>query len=481
MTQLITIGGKEYTLDEVQTLEKAGVLNVGAKHDTSSATPSAQALNGPFPGNSSQFGVFSGAGVRPGSFSTLARVDSMLRYIPFFRSVNYNELIEIMTGVTEGAGTNATGACATAPKAGDFKVMRQSSTFGIIHEGTKVDDITQAGMRRDYADIDRELYNISVADNPLLPQVPGIDGTNIASSRLRASMFTLGVDIERNASRVFWSGTAGTEDNTYRGVARQWAGVESLVKTGYADSVTNLVAPAADSMVKSYNALITGTDSASRNFVAGLTDLVYSMIARAEALQMPGVQWALVMRRDLFREAAKQIAADLPTYTSAGTTSSPMMLDAQAVQMSFVDMFNNQYLLIDGQQIRVIVDNSIPREVTANNTYKSDIFMLPLSGLGRPLLYAQYFDMGNPVAEELTNAFGIEGESRVINNGLYRVFKRVTKGCIEFDVFARLRVILEAPFLAGRLDDVWYTSYIQDRQPIPGFSYYANGGLTYRT
>jgi hypothetical protein len=481
MSQLIKIGGKEYTLDQIQALEDAGVLNIGAKHDTSSTTPSAQALNGPFPGNNAQFGVFSGAGVRPGSFSTLARVESTLRAIPFFKSVNYNELIEIMTGVTEGSGNNATGSCAAAPKAGDFKVMRQSSNFGIIHEGTKVDDITQAGMRRDYADVDRELYNLSTADNPLLPQVPGIDGSSVATSRLRASMFTLGVDIERNASRVFWSGSAGTEDNTYRGVARQWAGVENLVKTGYTDSVTGVVAPAADSMVKSYNALITGTDSASRSFVAGLTDLVYSMIARAEDLQMPGVQWALVMRRDLFREAAKQIAADLPTYTNAGSVYSPMNRDAMSVQMSFVDMFNNGYLLIDGQQIRVITDNSIPRETLANNRYKSDIFMLPLSGLGRPLLYAQYFDMGNAQAEELSTAFGIEGESRVINNGLYRVFKRVTKGCVEFDVFARLRVILEAPFLAARLDDVWYDSYIQDRQAIPGFSNYFNGGATFRS
>lgn len=481
MSQLIKIGGKEYTLDQIQALEDAGVLNIGAKHDTSSTTPSAQALNGPFPGNNAQFGVFSGAGVRPGSFATLARVDSTLRAIPFFKSVNYNELIEIMTGVTEGSGNNATGSCAAAPKAGDFKVMRQSSNFGIIHEGTKVDDITQAGMRRDYADVDRELYNISTAENPLLPQLSGVEGIGIASSRLRASMFTLGVDIERNASRVFWSGSAGTEDNTYRGVARQWAGVENLVKTGYTDSVTGVVAPAADSMVASYNALITGTDSNSRSFVAGLTDLVYSMIARAEDLQMPGVQWALVMRRDLFREAAKQIAADLPTYTNAGTSTSPMNRDAMSVQMSFVDMFNNGYLLIDGQQIRVITDNSIPRETLANNRYKSDIFMLPLSGLGRPLLYAQYFDMGNAQAEELSTAFGIEGESRVINNGLYRVFKRVTKGCIEFDVFARLRVILEAPFLAARLDDVWYDSYIQDRQAIVGFSGYANGGATMRT
>lgn len=479
--QPIKIGGKEYTLDEIRVLEKAGVLNVGAKHDTSSTTPSAQALNGPFPGNAAQWGVFSGAGVRPGSFSTLARVESLLRFVPFVRSVNYNELIEIMTGVTEGSGNNSTSSCGTAPKAGDFKVMRQSSNFGIIHEGTKVDDITQAGMRRDYADVDRELYNLSAGDMPLLPQVPGIDGVNVASSRLRASMFTLGVDIERNAGRVVWSGSAGTEDNTYRGVARQWAGIESLVKTGYTDSVTGIVAPAADSVVRSFNALITGNDANSRNFVTGLTDLVYSLVARAEDLQIPGMVWALSMRRDLFREAAKQIAADLPTYTSAGSSTAPMNRDANMVQQNFVDMFNNNYLTVDGQNIRVVVDNTIPRETLANNRYKSDIFMLPLSGLGRPLMYAQYFDMGNPVAEELANAFGIEGESRVINNGLYRVFRRVTKGCVEFDVFARLRMILEAPFLAGRLDDVWYDSYIQDRQAVPGFSGYANGGVTYRT
>lgn len=481
MAETIQIGGKDYTPEELSVLEKAGVLSIGAKHDTSSATPSAQALNGPFPGNSAQFGVFSGAGVRPGSFSALARVESLLRVLPFYRSLNYNELIEIMTGVTEGSGNNATGSCATAPKAGDFKVMRQNSTFGIIHEGTKVDDITQAGMRRDYADVDREIYNLAAGDMPLLPQVPGIDGMGAATSRLRASMFTLGIDIERNASRAAWSGSAGTEDNTYRGIARQWAGIENLVKTGYTDSVSGIVAPAADSMVKSFNALITGNDANSRNFVTGLVDLVYSLIARAEELQIPGVQWALVMRRDLFREVAKQVAADLPNYTSSGTTSSPMMRNAESIQMAFVDMFNGNYLPVDGARVPVITDNSIPRETLANNYYKSDIFMLPLTGLGRPLLYAQYFDMGNPVAEELATGFGIEGDSRVINNGLYRVFKRVTKGCVEYDVFARLRVILEAPFLAGRLDDVWYYSYIQDRQAIPGFSGYANGGLTYRT
>lgn len=473
----IRIGAKEFSPEVVQDMIDAGLLGAGAKHDTSSATPSAQALHGPFPGDNTKFGPFSGAGVRPGMIGTLARANTIMRAIPFRQSLNYNELYEIMTGVTDATGTNSTSACATAPKAGDLKVMRQVMNFGIIQMGTKVDDVTQAGMRKDYADVDRMLWNTAVGESPLIPQVPGVDGDGLLQSRLRSSFYTLGVGIERAASQVAWVGSAGTEDNTYLGVARQWAGLENQVKTGYTDSVTGLAAQAVDSAIFNFNAAITGASSA---FVTSLTDLVYSLIARAEALQIPDVRWALVMRPELFREAAKQVAADLPTYVSGGASTSPMNREGEAVYRNFVSMFNNNYLTIEGQNIEVILDNTIPRQTLGNNSYKSNIYMLPLSGLGQSLLYAQYFDMGNPVAEELVNGFGIEGESRVVNGGLYRVFKRVTKGCVEYDVFARLRVILEAPFLAGRLDNVWYTSSIKGRDPIPGMSYAVNGGVTYR-
>lgn len=476
----ININGVEYTPEELEVLNKAGVLNIGEKHDVSSTTPSAQALHGPFPGNNAQFGVFSGAGVRPGMWGTLARNESIARFIPMLRSANYNENIEMFTGVTEGSGNNATSACADAPKAGSLKVMRQVSNFGIIHEGTKVDDVTQAGMRKDYADVDRELYNAAATVNPFLPQVPGIDGNGVVASRLRSSLFTLGVDLERNVSRVHYVGVGGTENHTYRGVARQWNGLDSLIKTGYTDSVTGVAVPAADSVVDSYNAAITGTDATGRDFVTALHDTVYSLVARAEDLQIPGTQWAIVMRRDLFREAAKQFAANLPVFTTAGTATAPNNRDGMDMYNMFNGMFNGAYLTIDGQNVPVILDNAIARETLGNNYYKSDIYIVPLTALGRPTLYIQYFDMGNPDAEELANGFGLNAQSAVLNGGLYRVFKRETKGCIEYDVFARVRMILDTPFLAARLDDVFYYSYTKQRDSIPGMSYYANGGLTYR-
>jgi hypothetical protein len=480
--ETITIDGKEYTLDEVRTLVKAGALNVGAKNDTSSSTPNATSLYGPFPGDNTQFGPFSGAGVRPEMYSALAQVQSIASAIPFLPTDIYQELLEIMTGVSEGSGSNETSACATGPTAGDMKTMQQAYTFGIVHLSSKIHDITQVGMRRNRASVDREIYNLAVGNNPFIPNVPGVNGDGVVSRKLRASMFTLGTELNRNVSPVHYVGTAGTEDNSYRGVARQWNGLDNLIKTGYTDNVTGLAAPAADSDVRSFNAVITASDSNGSDFVNALTDLCYGANEVAMDTNMGNVQHALVMRPDLFREAARQFAYALPVYVGAGTTAAPLNREGMQANQMFEQMLNGRYLLIDGQQMPVILDDSIPRETVANNQYKSDIYLVALAAGTGPLLYGEYFDMDNESANEFATAFGIDADSSTtVNNGLYRVFKRTTGGCIEFDFFARVRLILDAPFLSGRLDDVIYNSYYRQTDARPGMSYYRDGGVTYRS
>lgn len=479
---LIKIAGKEYNETEIETLAKAGVLNIGEKHDTSSTTPSAQALHGPFPGNANQYGVFTSPGVRPGMFSANARVESIGKYIPMARSEYLNEIIEIMTGVTAGSGTNSTSACGTAPKAGDLKTCQQTYTFGIIHIGTRVDDITQIGLKKNRADVPREFYNMAMLDNPWLPNVPGIDGLTTSTSRLRAAMYTLGVEMERNISPVHFVGTAGTENNTYRGVARQWNGLDNLIKTGYTDAVTGLACPRADSVVTSFNAAISGTDALGRDIVEATTDTLFSVQELARKLSLSGTSWALVMRPDLFRALTEKWACSYATYRCSGSATETVNLDGLSIYNTRVDMFNNRYLLVEGERVPVILDDSITRETLGNNHYKSDVYGVALSWAGRPLLFAEHFPMDNGEAEEFASAFGLSGdETTTVNNGLFRVFKRVTKGCYEYDFFARVRLILDAPFLSFRVDDLQYNSYYNQVDPIPGTSYYANGGVSYRT
>ena len=89
---------------------------------------------------------------------------------------------------------------------------------------------------------------------------------------------------------------------------------------------------------------------------------------------------------------------------------------------------------------------------------------------------------GEVVAQIMEIKFaGGESTMTTVNNGLYRVFKRVTGGCVEFDFFARPRLVTDSPFAHFRVDDLWYYSHYDQRDAIPGRSMYVNGGRTYLT
>jgi hypothetical protein len=360
--------------------------------------------------------------------------------------------------------------------------MRITASFGIIHMSSKIFDVTQAGMRRNRADVDRQFYNSAQIQNNWLPEVPGIDGQGTISSVLRAEMLAVGVELERNVSQVHFVGSAGTESNTYRGVARQWNGLDNLIKTGYTDSITGLAAQAADSTVVSFNAEADGgTDAFSRTLVGTVIDTYY---AQQDYLRRLGItaEIALVMRPDMFRAIAAVWSC---SYSTTRCTSSaagqPLLRDAVSIRAEYEQMLAGQYLPMEGTNVPVLLDDSIVREGVGQGHFKSDIYGIALRGNGVPVLYGEYFDMNNPEATEIANFMGMtDAATTTINNGLYRVFKRVTGGCVEFDFFARPRLVTTAPFMHFRIDDIRYKAAYNQHDARPGESFYFNGGVSYR-
>lgn len=476
----IQIGGKEFDAETVQKLIDAGVL-AGAKHDTSASTPNAVPLHGPLPGNNSQFGVFSSAGVRPGFFNATPRVRSIGQYIPMYKSDVMQELIDVATGVTAGSGTNQTSACAVGPKPGSLKAAKISATFGIIHESTKILDVTQAGMRKNRADIDREVYNTAAVVNKWLPSVV-FDETQRLTSVLRAELYALGIELERNISQVHYLGVSGTEDNTYLGVARQWNGLDRLIRTGWTDADTGQAVSMLDAAVAAFNANADGgTDSAGRTVIAALIDTYYGQV---DFLRRLGIQpvFALVMRPELFRAlAAVWSCSYATTRCISSSAGAPVVRDAEMQRRLYEELLAGMYLPMEGDNVPVILDDAIPQDRMANNYYKSDIYGIALTGNGIPTLYGEYFDMANGEAMEAVNFMGLDAATTTYNDGLYRAFKRVTGGCLEYDFFARVRLVTNAPFMHFRLDDVMYRADYRQTSPIPGFTYaYRNGGATMR-
>jgi len=81
---------------------------------------------------------------------------------------------------------------------------------------------------------------------------------------------------------------------------------------------------------------------------------------------------------------------------------------------------------------------------------------------------------------EVVNYADMGSTTRTENDGLYRVFKRVTGGCVEFDYFARPRLITDAPFAHFRVDDVFHRADYRITDPTPGMSGFRDGGVTFR-
>lgn len=476
----LRINNQEFDVETAQKMIDAGLIGTGQKHDTSSTTPNVAPPHGVFPGNNNMYGLFSSPGVRPDIWDATPRVRSFGSRIPMYPTDVYQELIEVATGVTAGSGNNVTDACTVGPKPGQLKKAKIASTFGIIHISTKIFDITQAGLRRSRADEDRRVNNRAMVNNSWLPMIPGMDGTDYVNRVMATEMHSLGIELERNVSQVHFVGVQGTENNTYRGVARQWNGLDRLIRNDWTDFDSGLAIAALAAHVVSFNAAADGgTDSVGRNIVAALIDTYYGQV---DFLNRLGIspEIGLVMRPELFRAlAAVWSCAYNTTRCLSSNAGQPLVRDAVSVRAEYEAILNGLYLPMEGTNVPVILDDSIARETLGNGYYKSDIYGVMFSGNGVPTLYGEYFDMNNPDAQAIQNFGSFGSNTTTINDGLYRVFKRETGGCIEYDFFARPRLITTTPFAHFRVDDVFHRADYRITDAQPGLSGYRNGGLTY--
>ena len=475
----IQIGGKSFDADTVQKMVDAGLLNLGQKNDPASTTLAGSSLHGPLQGNSSQYGLFSAPGVRPERFSALTRPNSFFSILNLRRSEYHNEILEIVTGQTASSGTNATTFCGNPPVVGHLKTCAQTYTWGDYFVKTDLNALALIGQRKNRADVPGRILNAGPRANPIVPEIMySLDDTQ---SQLRYELFRIGVDLERTAEQVGIVGVAGTQNSTYIGWMTQFKGLDGLIKTGHTDSLAagNPTCPAVDSAVMSFNALITGTEANGLDFVEALTALVRGVKSRARQVGMEDTNHVLVMHEWLFSIATEIWACNYSTVACDGTAAAPNNRDGEAIQRRRIEMYNGRFLWVNGEPIPVVFSEGIPNPPVSNNTYNSDIYFVPTDWMGTPLLTLEYYPMDNSYTTEYASAV-TPNKARTLNNGMYLMGYRDTGLCMEYHFQARMRLILETPFLAGRLDDVRYTFLDPTRQATPGFSAYADGGVTMR-
>lgn len=450
---------------------------LGYKNDPASTTLPGAQLHGPLQ-SGSNYGPLSSAGVRPGMLSTFQRPASLAEILPLVKSDVADEIVEIMTGVTAEGGTNAAGWCGNPPTNGALKVCKQHWGFGKYYVKSDLNALAEIGLRKNRADVPRQILNTGPAMHPMIPdmmwQLPD------TMDQLRYEFFKTGVAAQRDIGHVVIQG-----DNTLaytasqHGWTKEFLGLDGQIKTGYTDSESGALCPAADSAVMSFNADVDDTDGNGRTIVEVVTDAVYGIKEVADAVGMGDTQWAFVMRRDFFKPLTEVWACHYYTARCNTTSNAAQQQDAIAVNALREEMLRGGFLWVDGEQYPVVFDENILRETLGNQYYKADMYFVPLSWAGMPLTYIQYFDMANPYAVAYANQ--ISKKVEYMSDGLWLVSERDTGGCMEYHFQMASRLILEAPFLAARIDDVAYYFRAPARDSIPGASLYVNGGVSYRT
>lgn len=464
---------------DIKALSDAGVLGAllkGEKNDVGASVPPLRQVYAPRTDDGDYGGIFTRPGVRPEMFSAMSQPLDLLDIVQPTRSVFHETRIEILTGQTETVGDNPADFCGEPVTPGQLKKMGQYIRFGEIHIGSDKIDINRAGMRSTRAVSERTIRNRAASD-PFIPSILQNPNINFFSEESQM-MYQVGTALRRALAPVNIVGDiTKAYTATEKGFIKEYNGIDKFIKTGYTDIDSGQLAPAADSIVKTWGAPLSSTVN-GQNIVTAVTTMVHGRLARARQVGMAGgVTWAFLIHPDAWYELTSQWACSYVTdRCGAGSVGQPLQQNLAQINEMRLAMMNGQYLLVDGVQYPVVFSEGIPLEAGGGNYRKTDLYFMPISFEGERLLKFEFFPMDNPSRLQLASHFN--QESVVLNNGMFAVYWERTKSCVQMILDAMFRLWHDTPFLCARLDDLLYVSQTNYNSPFVSGTGYVDGGVS---
>lgn len=440
----------------------------GAKHDIADGTPITGGLY-------QEGGIFTYPYGRPEMFSALQQPRSFISTLPIEFSNVENEIVSIITGMTDASGENATSVCGDPPTPGNLKVCRVNLIFGQAFIGSKVYDLTKVGGQEHFAANPVQIQNFAMSDDPLVPEPLRIANANFFSDDARR-LFEVATMFKRMMARIEIDGSsANTGGGAETGWIQEFSGLSRLIKDGYTD-VTGATCPAADSLVENWGAAVDAT-------VNGLTlpqllnDMFFSRMVLAREVGMEGTVFTLEMDYRLFRQLAYQFACGF-VFTRCATpdAGNPIGRTDAEVSRRFEEFMRNQYLPLEGLNVPVTFTSGAEIDNSGESPV-GPIFITPRSWNGRALTTLQAFNLNNSVVQAFNQMANTTGRM-YSNNGLYAFATRSWGFCDQLLMTAKLRMKVWTPFLGGRIDDISFNGYVGYRNWDPAGSSFYNGGIT---
>lgn len=419
-------------------------------------------------------GLFSGQGIEQDVLTAHIRPISFAAALPRIGTVYQDPRFALVTGFTDTVGDRPTTSCAAAPY-GYMKSCQLTAQFGLLRFDTKEIEMDKVGLRLNRGDFtDLRLRGQVLGLGDLDPA--GLSQADIVQIVTMSEMVTATVALERQLATDFWQGVPATG---------AMPGLDLQIATGQVDAATNTACPAADSDVKSFGYDdVCGT---GRDIVEYLSMLAYYLEWNAERMGLAPVNWAVVMRPELWFELSACWPCSYMSNrcTNASGTNVSVINDRTNVDLRD-QMRENMFIQINGRTYPVYTDTGIYEANSTNNAnlnpgqFASTIYMVPLTIQGgMPVTYLEYLDYTKSAMD--TRLLNGKENYFITNSGMYSWAVTDYYGwCYVLHLKSEPRVVLRAPMLAGKIQHVEYEPLQHLRSPDPDSVYHKDGGVSFR-
>jgi len=433
-------------------------------------------------------GLFGVRGLSREVISTHTQISGSLgELIPIRSSNETNPLFPYITGYLRSDEKEKNGVCDNPPEANHFKTCIQTTVFGRKEFMTRQVEINRIGQVMNRG----EFTDLEVVNGPLVEQMGGLmsnffglsnQNSILAGREMVARMVEVGVAYQRwFCPQVF---TGNPANSSAGGGYKEFTGLDLLIGRNKIDAITGQTCPSLYSDIKDfvYRQVDSTTDP---TLITTITTMMRILQSKASQQGLGPADIRLVMREPLFYAITEIWPCQYNSYrcTTNPTTVVGGFDTLAAIQMRDA-MRAGKYLVIDGRQVPVILDDCIMEENHADNGtipvggFASDIYFVPFSARGGTIktLYWEYYDYSKDVLPDIA---GVRGATYFWSDGGVFLWglKPPDVWCLEAIVKVEPRLILRTPQLAGRLTNVVYVPLQHVDDPLPSQDYHVNGGV----
>jgi hypothetical protein len=405
------------------------------------------------------------------------------RLLPVMSSNILNPIYTYITGIESAEGaTEPDGPCDDVP-GGVIEACHQTAQFGRYSRGSKELEVnTLMQVVNGNLNMDLQLMGSLLGQgHALLPAITaGADKANVLQSVIQVQLVIIGALLQRILSRQLWQGNP--VHNTHGGYA-EFPGLDLQIATGKKDCFTGTACGALDPDIKDFNYNM--VDSTTVDIVMYLTWISRWIRKVADGTGIAPVTWVIAMRPELFGELVEiwpcRYLTSRCSYSNAAANAGIVINDNTNVTMRD-QMRNGNYLLIDGVQWPVVLDDGIREQTPADNAnikpgyFASDIYFLPLKIMGGfPVLYWETMNYSSAMAD-LSVLNGKE-QFWATDGGRYMFTMQQRNYCFKFQGKIEPRAILRAPQVTGRLKNIRYSPMQHMPSPFEDSPYFRKGGV----